>query len=253
MLSQQNSSYVEGDTGNGLKIYVPKDHSSDPGTFDIRGENEKYELIDETTLASKVAHVQSHIDLEPATGLGVRSKLRFGVSYSIWECDPESNDKCKLSRHSDGSAKCYHNIGDEIFNNYDATMKSLLNTAGTNDFTYPCSAANVFTPNVVGGKITPMYWYEDSREEIGNTEVQGLTALAKEHYQLSDSFNWVWYIGWTMWSVLGVGLSLRCFCFAPEKEYLKSGAVGEGNKNAATVSSTSSVADTSATATTSAK
>lgn len=243
LLSQQNSSYVEGESGNGLKMYVPKNHSSDPGTFSVGGTNDKYELIDETTLSAKEAHIQSHLDMEAATGLGVRSKLRFGVSYSIWECDPESNNNCTLSRHSDGSAKCYHNVGDEIYKNYDSTMKSLLDAKKSNDFTYPCSAANVFTPKVVGGKITPMYWYEDSREEIGKSNVEGFTSLAKEHYVLFDSFTWVWYLGWHLFVVFGVGMMTRCLCFAREREFLKSGAVGGAN-NEATMSATSSVADT---------
>lgn len=250
LLSQQNSSYVEGGSGNGLKIYVPKNHSSDPGAFTVGGTNSKYELIDETTLATKEAQLQSHLDLEPATGLGIRSKLRFGVSYSIWECDPESNNNCTLSRQSDGSAKCYHDVGDEIFNNYDSTMKQLLDASGSNDFTYPCSAANVFTPKVVGGKIIPMHWHEDAREEVGKSKVEELSALAKEHYELHHSFAWLWFVGWMTWLVLGFGLLLRCFFFAPEKEFLKAGAVGgEGNDTTAGTSTTS-VAGTGASTTT---
>lgn len=238
LLSQQNSSFVEGDTGNGLKIYVPKDQSTNPGTFTVGGSNAKYELVDEAVLGTKTAHLQSNLDLEPATGLGIRSKLRFGVSYSIWECDPESNSNCTLSRHSDGSGKCYSSVGDEIYKNYNSTIKALLDADGNNDFTYPCSAANVFTPKVVGGKITPMYWYENSRTEVGKTDVEDLTALADEHVELFESFAWVWFLGWHLWTIFGLGLTLRCFCFAPEKEFLKTGAVGENGSTTAPSGST---------------
>ena len=250
LLSQQNSSYVEGDSGNGLKIFVPKNYSSDPGTFTVGGTNSKYELIDEITLATKEPQLQSHLDLEPATGLGIRSKLRFGVSYSIWECDPESNNNCTLSRQSDGSSKCYHDVGDEIFKNYDSTMKQLLDARGSNDFTYPCSAANVFTPKVVGGKIIPMHWYEDVREEVGKSKVEELSALAKEHYTLSHSFAWLWFMGWVTWTILGSQLLLRCFCLAPEREFLKSGAVGGGENDTTAGTATSSIASTAASTTT---
>lgn len=245
LLTQQDSSYAEGETGNGIKMYRPKDGASDPGAFTVGGTNANYELVDEALLDAKADHLQSYLDLEPATGLGIRSKLRFGVSYSIWECDPESNDHCKLSRHSDGTGKCYGTVGDDIFTSYaNATKKALLVSAGKNDFTYPCSAANVMTPKVVGGKITPMFWYEDARSEVGAEEVEDFKALADEHKALFYKFFWVYYCGWMMWCTFGIGLFFRCCIFSPRKQFLMPGTVGGGANNATASSTTSSAAST---------
>lgn len=244
LLSQQNSSHVEGENGNGLKIYRPKDESTDPGAFSVGAANANYELVNETVLESKADHLQSYLDIEGATGLGVRSKLRFGVSYSIWECDPETNDHCKLSRHSDGSAKCYGTLGDEIFNSYgNATKKALLVANGKNDFTYPCSAANVMTPKVIGGKITPLYWYEDARDEADADKVEDLMTMSQKYYDNSNKFSTVFTLGWIIWFALGTSLLFRCLCFAPQREFLKQGAVS-GVKGAMAASTASSVAST---------
>ncbi len=184
------------------------------------------------------------MDVMGATGLGIRSKLRFGVSYSIWECDPETNDHCKLSRHSDGSGKCYGNVGDSIFNNYgNATKKALLVAGGKNDFTYPCSAANVMTPKVVGGKITPMYWYEDARDEADDEKIEEITALGLKHFDNGNTFTHVYTFSWILWFALGTSLLFRCLCFAPPREFLKQGAVS-GVNGAMAGSTASSVAST---------
>lgn len=227
LLTQQNNSYVEAaDDGNGVKLYRPKSSDTDPGTFTVGGTNENFELVDETLLEAKKNDLQSHVDFEPATGLGIRSKQRFAVSHSIWECDPTNNKHCKLSRQSDGSGSCYGDTGDKIYSNLTQSVKDVLDAKNFNDFTYPCSAANVMTPDVIGGKIIPMYWYEDSRKEVGNQELSEISELAKEHYKLFESFYYMWLFGWLLFTTLGMGLLFRCFCFAPEKEYLKSGAVG---------------------------
>lgn len=244
LLSQQDSSHVEGENGNGLKIYRPKDESSDPGAFSVGGVNPNYELVDETLVDSKADHLQSYMDVEGATGLGIRSKLRFGMSYSIWECDPETNDHCKLSRHSDGSAMCYGTVGDEIFSSFgNTTKKNLLTASGKNDFTYPCSAANVLTPKVIGGKITPMYWYEDARDEADDEKIEEISTMAKKHYRNAYVFSEVFTLSWILWYAIGTALLCRCLCFAPQREFLKAGAVS-GVKGAMAASTASSVAST---------
>lgn len=165
--------------------------------------------------------IESYIDLEPATGLGIRSNLRFGVSHSLWECDPESNAHCKLAKFSDDSGKCYGS------------------TEG--DFTYPCSASNIFSPDVIGGKIIPSYWVEDKRKEVDDVEVGALTAMASEYHEYQMSYgmmvNFGIFLAWT----LGFPLLFQVACFAPEKEFLKSGPVGEGNGG--TTSSTASTSE----------
>jgi hypothetical protein len=207
-------------------------------------------LVDETIIESKADHLQSYLDVEPATGLGIRSKLRVGVSYSIWECDPETNAHCKLSRHSDGSGKCYGTVGDSIFTNYsNATKKALLVAAGKNDFTYPCSAANVMTPKVVGGKITPMYWYEDARYEPTDARVKEFSDLSKENYEIFNKQNNVFFWGMMLWTTLGLGMVSRCCVFSPRKQYLMSGVVGEskGLSTQSSAASSTAVSSTSST------
>ena len=241
LYAQQNNSYVEGLSGNGLKIYRPKDFETDPGTFKVGETNEKFELVDETLVASKVDDLQSYIDVEPATGLGIRSKMRFGVSYSLWECDPSTNANCKLSRNSDGSGSCYDKAGDEIFKNLSSAVKTKLESANKKNFTYPCSAANLMTPEVVGGKIIPMYWYEDARTEVEEADIKVFSDMAKDYYVMFDDFTWVFTIGFFLLSGLGMGLLMRCFWFAPPREFLKQGPVGGArSENAATAGSQSS-------------
>lgn len=181
--------------------------------------------MEKVTLQSKADELQSYLDIEPATGLGVRSKRRFGVSYSIWECDPNTSDNCNLSKRSDDSGSCY---------------------ATTSNMKYPCSAANLMTPNVVGGKIIPMYWYEDARQEIGDVEVNTITDLANEHYKLFESFFHLWCLGWMSALTIGLGMLFRCFIYSPEKEFLKAGPVGGtvvGSSTSAAASTASSSAE----------
>ena len=242
LLSQQDSSHVEGKTGNGIKIYRPQDDTSDPGAFTVGGTNSKYELLDEEMLESKADHLQSNVDLEPATGLGVRSKLRFAVSHSIWECDPETNEHCKISRESDGSGKCYNTVGDGIFTNTEKATKKVLNDANKNNFTYPCSAANVMTPKVIGGKITPMYWYEDAREQISSEDLEDLTSLVNENFSLYTSFAWIWQLGFTIF-LFGLDMMLKCFFFNGEKEWLKAGKVTGAANNDPAVSTVASTVE----------
>lgn len=246
LLTQKNNSHVEGAEGNGINLYHLKSDSEDPGAFATT--SDKYALVDTALIDAQIDDFQSHLDLEPATGLGIRSKVRFGVSHSIWECDPETNDMCKLSRDSSGNGACYETTGDSIFANYaNTTKKALLASTGKNDFTYPCSAANVMSPKVVGGKILPMFWYEDERVEVDNAEVEEFTGLAKEYYETFDSFNWVWHIGWIMWFIIGLSMTFRCFLFAPDREWLKPGAVGSADGNNATMTAGTSQQSTTST------
>lgn len=80
--------YLDGDEtlfSQGINIYRPKSVDSDPGTFTVGGSNSNYELVTKDLVDSLKSEIESYIDLEPATGLGVRSKMRFGFSASVWE------------------------------------------------------------------------------------------------------------------------------------------------------------------------
>jgi hypothetical protein len=80
--------YLDGDEAlysQGINMYRPKNFDSDPGVFTVGGSNANYELVNKELVDSLKSEIQSYIDLEPATGLGIRSKMRFGVSASVWE------------------------------------------------------------------------------------------------------------------------------------------------------------------------
>ena len=46
-------------------------------------ENLQQHRLKEEIVAQNKNMLQSYMDLEPATGLGIRSKLRFGIRYSV--------------------------------------------------------------------------------------------------------------------------------------------------------------------------
>lgn len=158
LLSQQDNAHVDSLDGNGIKIYRAVNPNDDPGSFSTG--NTQFAHVTSNANLTKVNHefleqtsYESYIDIEPATGLGVRTNLRHGVSHSLWECDPESNDNCKLSK----GGKCYSS-------------------------TYPCSAANVFTPDVIGGKIIPTFWYEDKSQPASDDEITELSSKANGYH-----------------------------------------------------------------------
>ena len=167
LLSQQNNSHVDSLDGNGIKIYRATDLNDNPGPFSAG--NTKFEHLTSNVDLVKVNSVfleqtqyESYIDIEPATGLGIRTNLRHGVSHSLWECDPESNDNCKLSK----GGSCYSS-------------------------TYPCSAANVFTPDVIGGKIIPTFWYEDKSQPASDDDITELSRKANGYHGKKKVFFYI--------------------------------------------------------------
>ena len=209
MVSQQNNSHVDSADGNGIKIYRPVDSSADPGAF--AADNANYQLLSNTTDATKA--FEAYIDLEPATGLGVRSRMKYGVSHSIWECDPDSNEKCKLAKYSDDSGNCY-------------------------DSDYPCSASNVLSPKVIGGKITPWYWCEDFKQEVDDKEVNVLSRLALVYHKIQLTYAWMSNYSTVICLSIGLPMMLQLSLFASAKEWMKPGPVGgQGQTNSAAVSS----------------
>ena len=85
--------------GNGIKIYRPA-IAGDPGAFDAASDN--YELVDKDYVDSRKTGLLSHIDFEVATGLGARQRMKLGTSHALWECDPNSNDRCNLAANFQG-------------------------------------------------------------------------------------------------------------------------------------------------------
>ena len=214
LYSQQNNTYVDRvDAGNGIKIYRPTTLAdSDPGAFDPTASESNYQLVDKAYVDSQSQMLQSHIDIEVSTGLGARQRMRFGTSYSIWECDPSVNDKCKVAVNSKGANSCYATFGSSMFDTLATTDKNDLTTLERNNLTYPCSAANLLAPNVVGGKIMPQYWYEESTIHGTTDEIDLLAAYAASYSGSGLKFIlWV-SIAW-VGLFLGFSMLFLCLCF----------------------------------------
>lgn len=163
---------------------------------------------------------ESYIDLEPATGLGIRARFRHGISHSLWECDPVSNEKCKLSKGRSNSNGCYSSL--------------------SQGSSYPCSAANVFSPFVVGGKIIPAYWVDDKQQKATALDIATLSVITDKYREVQHSYGFLVNIAILLTWTLGLPLALQLACFAPEKQFLKQGPVEGGKRNSG--KATSSVA-----------
>ncbi|KAL9180056.1 hypothetical protein ACHAXT_008026 [Thalassiosira profunda] len=212
LYSQQNSSHADGADGNGIKIYRPTTGSENPGAFDASAPGDNYQLVDKAYVDSQQGTLASHIDFEVSTGLGARQRMRFGTSYSIWECDPATNAHCKLAVSSKGANGCYATAGATAFDAKTTADKNDLATLGRNDLTYPCSAANLLTPNVVGGKILPMYWYEESTIHATAEEVDVLAAYADSYMQSGDVFITMLTLS-LIGITIGISMVFLCLCF----------------------------------------
>lgn len=168
LYTQLNNSYVEAIPGNGINLYhrIGEYYSySDTPTYDkiiVGGKNSQYQLVDNAWVEERRSTFESYLDTEPATGITLESRIRFGVSYSIWECNPNLNPTCLLALQSRGQARCYRNFGKLFLSTLPSGAQLYLKAQRQDNFTFPCSAANIFTPNVVGGKIIPVYWASSS-------------------------------------------------------------------------------------------
>lgn len=231
LYTQQDNSYVERADGNGIKIYRSLT-KSDPGAFNPDATDSNYQLVDKAIVDSQSNALLSHVDIEVASGLGARQRMRFGTSYSIWECDPSTNDKCKLGMNSQTQYSCYSDTGSAFFNDLAAADRNDLSTLGLNNFTYPCSAANLLTPSVVGGKILPNFWVEESTIHASTTEIDLLAAYARSYTKSGNTF--ILTVSLVFVSLfLGFSMLLRCLCFEQKASFM------ETEKPAATTASAS--------------
>lgn len=102
--------------------------------------------------------------IEPATGATIGGQLANMMSIFTWNCNPALNRSlCDLLT--------YENNGRILITMLvcrDASLNAdcLLFAVGSmcyaaseaSPYMYPCNAANVFTPLVQGGKVTPIWW-----------------------------------------------------------------------------------------------
>jgi hypothetical protein len=222
LYSQQDNSHVDKADGNGINIYQGTD------------------LINKTYVDEHSNDLLSHIDVEVATGLGARERMRFGTSYSIWECDPLTNAKCKRGLKSKGEHSCYKTAGESIFNELTDDDKAGLTTLNMNVPTYPCSAANLLTPEVVGGKIVPMFWSQESTIHMKKEEIDAIAKVADQY--LAEGNNFVMMVAFCYYlGFLGVSMLLLCLCFEQRHEFFKA-EVPKPAASSTTMSSTKSTA-----------
>jgi len=241
LFTQQSNAHVDGPSGNGILMYRPKDFGSDPGAFVLGESNTNYRVVDKNLTVSLINSLQSYFDLEPSTGLGIRSKLRLGRSYSIWECDPQSNTKCQLDRQLPGKGRCYNSVGASLFTSLNSTMKTLLLATNQTSFSFPCSAANVFSPSVIGGKIMPFFWYEDVRKEVDSNDLEPLLDMSRGWLKNMNEFIWFFNIGFYLVACLGPLMLFKFLWFGPKKQFLLRGPVqGVSSVKASSVTSSSS-------------
>lgn len=97
------------------------------------------ELITEATWETYGNQVyRGKVDIEPGTGLTLTGQIANQLSVFTWNCNPTIDSTCALQAAAQSATDplCYLN--------------------GVTQ--YPCSAANVFTPKVMGGKVIPVYF-----------------------------------------------------------------------------------------------
>mmetsp|Transcript_51125 Transcript_51125/g.61534 ORF Transcript_51125/g.61534 Transcript_51125/m.61534 type:complete len:962 (+) Transcript_51125:125-3010(+) len=225
LLSQQNNTHVDAALGNGINIYRggrkhdEYSNAADPGAF--LKSNSNYVKVDATYLAENHDHLESYFDFEPASGLTFDLHMRYGKSYSVWECDPATDSNCALGKKTGANAHCYRSVGQTDHDSLEQVQKDAYSKAGIDDFAYPCSTANVFSPHLVGGKIMPMHWHEKrmtvSAETIDSEYMDMLTNRAKVGNSMTHLFHlgliFIWlgiesFFGWVraiQWETKKVG------------------------------------------------
>jgi len=106
--------------------------------------------IDAAAVDEYAEEFDTAINIEPASGLAVAAHSRLGASFAVFSCDPNDafNPSCGLFPNSAG--QCYTQFADK--------NPLLVNTS------FPCSAANVFSPKVIGDILVPQYWVDQTSE-----------------------------------------------------------------------------------------
>jgi len=101
--------------------------------------------------------------IEPASGKAIGGSRKVLLSTSNWECDPTTDEVCKLFLEVDDTNQCYAS-------QYTAETALAQSLNLTNSWlTSACSNLNAFTPYVHGGKVNPIFWVD---EEIVLTDDQ---------------------------------------------------------------------------------
>lgn len=199
LYTQLNNSFVQAVPGNGINMY----HSNrayytytntPPRQFVVGSNNSEYQLVNKAWVEKRRTSFETYLDTESATGITLESRVRYGVSYSIWECNPELYPSCLLALKSKGQEHCYSDFGKQFFSSLPSDAKTYLESQARDNFTFPCSAANVFTPNVVGGKILPVYWFSMSTTARPD-DVDGLISIGYIWRKWHRGYSFLMFVG----------------------------------------------------------
>jgi hypothetical protein len=123
------------------------------------------ELVTESTWEEYgTSDYRGYLNVEPATGLSLSGAVVNQLSTFTWNCNPQMDPTCsfKATAYDASNPMCYIAGGKMM----------------------PCSAANVFTPRVMGSKVMPLYWMH-SRPEAPQTVSDQLHTSLKTRYALS--------------------------------------------------------------------
>jgi hypothetical protein len=88
-----------------------------------------------------------HLSLEPATGVTLSGAVVNQISTMSWNCNPNLDPTCGMFFYNQSASQ-----GKLCYRSGPAVAPSF----------FPCSAANVFTPLVMGGKVFPIFWLRAS-------------------------------------------------------------------------------------------
>lgn len=105
------------------------------------------------------------IAIEPATGVTLDGSVVNQMSTHTWNCDTSVDPTCALYFYNKTFSRgrlCYKN----------------------GQSSYPCSANNVFTPFVMGGKILPIFWLRAS-PQIPSTVFNAIHGVQRKEFVAS--------------------------------------------------------------------
>ena len=129
----QDDNGVQTSSSAGVNLYRTRDGYSQSAAV-----LSSPELVTLDTWKKYESHYTGFLEVEPATGASMEIYVVNQINSFTFNCNPSLDPTCGLLATSYNSADplCYSN----------------------NAVQYPCSAANVFTPRALGGKVIPLLW-----------------------------------------------------------------------------------------------
>jgi hypothetical protein len=140
MLTQSSNIKLGTPSTVGVELYRTRD-----------GYSRKSKLLDAPELVTVdtwdkygYSDYQGYLHIEPASGVALSGSQVNQLNTFTWNCNPQLDSTCSFKATA-----------------YDAS-KPMCYIAGGKMM--PCSAANVFTPRVMGSKVMPLYWLRSKPE-----------------------------------------------------------------------------------------